>query len=91
MVNVTVTEALEEWLKELGDERVSAGPVAATALALARELDDTGNSATSKSMCARSLLEALTQLRAMVPQSGEVNPLDDIRARRDRRTAAAAH
>lgn len=52
---------------------------AATALALAYELDNPFNSATSKSMCARSLAEVTDRLRALAPEPEEGTVLDKIR------------
>ena len=59
-----------------------AGAFAATALALAAELYDPDNSATSKSMCARALTETLEKLHAA---ASEIKPekestLDKLRA-----------
>jgi hypothetical protein len=63
---------------------LSEGAFAATALALAAELDEPGNSATSKSMCARVLTETLEKLRAQAAEvkPGKVSKLDELRARR---------
>jgi len=60
---------LDRRLPGLGD---SSG--AATALALAYEIEHPYNSATSKSMCARTLNETMTLLRASVPVE---EPADD--------------
>ena len=60
--------------------------LAETALALARELDNPGNCATSKSMCARALTETLDKLRVMAADMDEgVDLLDDLASRRARR------
>lgn len=61
---------------------VRGGALAATALVLARELDDVGNSATSKSMCARALSEALDKLRAVAPEESREDGVDDLAAAR---------
>lgn len=55
---------------------------AAMALALAREIDDPDNSATSKSMCARSLLDAIDTLRKLTPAETKADRLDDLARRR---------
>jgi hypothetical protein len=77
---------------EAAVERDLAGSVrgsalAATALALARELDRSGNSATSKSMCARALLDCLDRLRALAAEEPVADRLDDLAARRSARKA----
>jgi hypothetical protein len=69
--------------------RVADSALAATALALAAEIDG-DNSATSKSMCAKSLMEALDRLRAMAPAKREVDDIDRVAAQREKRRAAAA-
>ena len=67
-----------------------AGSVlAASALALAREIDDPGNSATSKSMCARALLDTVDRLLARAPADEERDGLDDLTSRRSNRIASA--
>ena len=83
----TVLGALDAELKAL---RVQAPALAATARALARELDDPGNSATSKSMCARVLADVLGQLRELAPAEVEEDVVDQLRARRESRLAGGA-
>jgi hypothetical protein len=63
--------------------------LAATALAMAREIDKPRNSATSKSMCAARLTDALEQLRALTPPAEESDDVDDLKRRRAERRAAA--
>lgn len=58
----------------------------ASALALARELDG-GNSATSKSMCAKAHLELMDRLRELAPPEEEKDALNDIEAQRAKRLA----
>lgn len=70
---------------------VSGSSLAAIAISLADELDNAGNSATSKSMCARALLETLTALRATVPAEETSDQLDELARRRDERLRRAAH
>jgi hypothetical protein len=62
--------------------------LAASALALARELDTAENSATSKAMCARALAESLEKLRALAPPKQEADKLDELARRRARRRAS---
>lgn len=78
---VTVEAAVEFDLKKLPAE-LAGGALAASALALAREIDHAGNSATSKSMCARALTETLEKLRALAPAEKEADKLDDLARRR---------
>lgn len=63
---------------------------AALALALAREVDDPHNSATSKAMCAGRLLDVLRLLRASAPAENAADRVDDLAARRTVRLARAA-
>jgi hypothetical protein len=60
--------------------------MAATALALAVELDGP-TSATSKSMCAKALVDVMRELRALAPAEKENDGLDDLAARRRKRIA----
>ncbi len=70
------------------DPALAAGGLAATARALADELDKPRNSATSKAMCAGRLADALEQLRDLMPPEREHSRLDDLVARRNARRAA---
>jgi hypothetical protein len=83
---VSVVEALERELGLMG-ERASGSALAASALVLARQLDDPGVSATSKSMCARALRELLDRLRELAPEEDAGDRLDEIAARRASRRA----
>ena len=81
---MTVKSCVEAVDGFIGDHPDVAGtPEAAVALAAAREIDDPGNSATSKSMMVGQFLRALETLRAMAPEKAEVSPLDEIRERRE--------
>lgn len=84
-----VEAAVECDLKALPPELRSSG-LAESALALARELDQARNSATSKAMCARALSETLEKLLALKPPEEEVDQLDQLSARRSARRAKAA-
>jgi hypothetical protein len=64
------------------DARLAASGLSASALALAREIDEPGNSATSKSMCAKALMDALDRLRELAPPQTKETELE--RARRER-------
>lgn len=66
------------------DPALARSGLAALALAMALEIDDP-NSATSKSMCAAQLREALATLRALTPAEREVSAVDELRAARAKR------
>lgn len=64
--------------------------LAATAIALAYQIEDPFNSATSKSMCARELRETMSKLRELAPPADEEDGIDELSARRaERRTKPA--
>lgn len=85
---MSVVEAVERDLEKLGGD-LKDSAMAASALALARELDDPSNSATSKSMCARSLMDTMDRLRQLAPPRREVDGITDLNSERERRRAAA--
>ena len=87
----SVVEAVRRDLAELAlrDPRLAQSALAASALALAAQLDDPGNSATSKSMCARALAETFDRLRALAPPVVEEDGIDELAARRSGRLAGA--
>lgn len=90
---IKVVPAVQRDLKKLAerDPDLARSSLAASALALAREMDNPKNSATSKSMCARSLIETLDRLEEAAPdEQQEASPLDELKARRAARRAAAA-
>lgn len=60
--------------------------LAATAQALAVEMDG-DNSATSKSMCAKALVDIMGQIRALTPEQKKGDGLDDLATRRASRLA----
>lgn len=82
-----VEDALRLELKELIGSRST---LAASALALAREMDDPDNSATSKSMCARSLIETMERLFSLEPPKKENDRLDELSDLRTKRLAGRA-
>lgn len=88
--DLTAVAAVRRDLADIAkrDPRLAESGLAATALALASELD-AKNSATSKSMCARALVEALEKLRALAPEEEAHDQLDSLAARRAARIAAA--
>lgn len=85
---VSVAEAVRRDLQALSrrDELLASSALAASALALAGEMD-ADNSATSKSMCARALQDVLDRLRELAPPVEEGDDLDDLSARRAARLA----
>jgi hypothetical protein len=70
----------------LRNAELADSALACTALALAREMDD-DNSATSKSMCAKAIIEAMRELRELCPPLEKADGLDDLASRRLRRFA----
>lgn len=71
------------------DPILADSALAAAALVLAAELDDQENSATSKSMCARALREAMDRLRELAPAVSEIDRVDELSSRRGKRRAAS--
>jgi hypothetical protein len=81
-----VTRDLEK-LREVDEELADSG-LAAVAVRMAQELDDPWNSATSKSQCGKSMLEALEQLRDLAPEKEDGNDaLDELARARATRLA----
>ena len=89
---LTVLAAVEGDLKLLAkrDPALAKSALAASALALARLLDDGSNSATSRAMCARALTETLDRLFERAPDEQEADKLDDLSARRAARLAGGS-
>lgn len=78
-VEESVTAALPDGLQE--------SPLATIALELARQLDGR-NSATSKSMIAKALVETLEKLNALVPPIVEEDEVGRLRRKREERESA---
>lgn len=85
---LSVVEAVEQELERFGGD-VESSALAATALSLACELD-APNSATSKSMCAKALVDVLREIRVLAPPTKETDGVYDLASRRAERRAAAA-
>ena len=85
---MTVVQSTQAEIAALGGG-LEGSALAATALAMAAEIDG-ANSATSKSMCAKVLMDALKELRALAPPRKQEDAVDEIRRRRERRIARAA-
>lgn len=85
---MTVEQALTAELAQM-PQHVRDSSLAATAMVLARKMDDPDNSATSVSMCANAMLSILTKLNELAPrQTGEENPLATILSGRQKRLKA---
>ena len=84
-----VTAAIRRDIAELPPELATSG-LAALALALATQIDDPANSATSKSMCAGQLRDTLRDLRELTPADEEADELDDLASRRATRRSGVA-
>lgn len=87
-----VVDAVRRDLARLAklDPSLANNTLAATALALARDLDDPGNSATSHSMCAKALAETMGSLYALAPEGPKGDRLDELSSRRAARLAGGA-
>lgn len=83
---VSVVDAVLRDLADIAerDSRLAESSIAATALALAAELD-AKNSATSKSMCARALVETMDRLRELAPAEKRADRIDELAGKRDAR------
>lgn len=79
-------EALRRRAPELADSGL-----AASALAMAYELEHPFNSATAKAACARSLQDALRELRSLAPPEAKQDAIDEIGERRAKRRAGVAN
>jgi hypothetical protein len=64
--------------------------MAATSVALAREIDSFETSATAKSMCARSLQDAMRELRELAPAEEAMDGIDQLAEKRAARRSRSA-
>ena len=87
---MSVVKAVKQDLADIRrrDKKLADSALAASALVLAAELD-AENSATSKSLCARALREALDRLRELAPAPRESDDVDEVAKRRAKRRAGA--
>jgi hypothetical protein len=69
---------------------LAASALAALALALAAEVDDPANSATSKAMCAGSLQKALDRLRELAPPADVADGISGLQERSRLKLAGTA-
>jgi hypothetical protein len=85
-----VIDAVNSEVAAIGKRKaaLAKSQLAATAVALAYELENPYNSATSKSMCARALNETMGTLREMAPAEREGDGIDDLERKRSERRAA---
>jgi hypothetical protein len=74
-------QAVERDLEALPASLARSG-LAASALALAREMDSVEVSATARAACSRSLVQVLRELRSLAPAGEEVDVVDELLARR---------
>lgn len=88
---MSVLESVERDLAEIAerDAKLAESGLAALAKQLAREMDE-NNSATSKSMCAKALMEALEKLRELSPAEKADDRVDELAGRRAERRARSA-
>lgn len=77
-------DALREVAPELADSAL-----AASALAMAREIANPYASATAKSNCARIVLDTMDRLRELAPPDEDHDELDELRDRRAARRGGA--
>jgi hypothetical protein len=86
---MSVIEAAEREVEAIRkrDTDLADSALAASAIALAYEIANPYNSATSKSMCAREMRDTLDRLRELAPEERKADDLDDLAARRARRLA----
>lgn len=88
MVSESVARDLAEIRKRAPS--VADSTLAAAAQALALELDHPYNSATSKSMCAKALMEAVERLRELAPPPEKKDKVDNLAAQRATRRSQLA-
>lgn len=88
---MSVLESVERDLAAVGerDPVLAESGLAAAARQLAREMDG-DNSATSKAMCAKALMEALDRLRELAPAAKAEDRIDELAGKRTKRRASAA-
>lgn len=87
-----VIGAAERTVERIGetDPDLADGVLAATAMALAYQIEHPGNSATSKSMCARELRETMDRLRELAPPLTKKDGIDELKAKREKRRKVPA-
>ena len=88
---MSVVEAVKRDLALLEKRApgVSKSALAASLFSLAEGLDDPRASLAMKAMAQERLAKTLAELRLLAPDKPKESPLDEIRARREKRVAAA--
>lgn len=71
------------------DKALGESALAASVETLAVEMANPHNSATSKSMCAKALADALKQLRELAPPEQKADRLDEVAKKREHRRRGA--
>ena len=88
-----VLQGVNRNLREMEKRQsgVSRSALAEAARELAREMGDPDNSATSKALAARALMELLESLDSSLPPAEkEADSIDQVAAARERRRSGAA-
>lgn len=87
-----MVEAVQADLDRLAERSpgLAEGALAHLALAMAGEIDDPMNSATSKSMCAGRLSDVLDRLRDLAPPEQAADRLDEVKHKREQRRRRSA-
>ncbi len=87
-----VVDGAEREIKAIRDrdKPLAEFALAASAVALAREIENPYNSATSKSMCAREMRDTLDRLRELVPPERQEDAIDRLARKRTRRRSRSA-
>lgn len=88
---LSAVETVEADLAEIAkrDPRLARSTYAAAALAMARELDNASNSATSKSMCEARMVAAMDRLLELAPAAERKDNVDELKQRREHRRRGA--
>ena len=85
---MTSEEAAEREIALIAEREplLAAGPLAASALEMARGLDSNASLA-QKTLAAKELRETMDRLRELAPAEKAKDRVDDLRERRDKRRA----
>lgn len=67
------------------DPGVADSALGASAMALALEMSNPHNSATSKSMCAKVLIDTMERLRELAPPAAADDRIDEVNKKREQR------
>lgn len=88
---MNVVDAVQRDLDQIKrrDPRLAESALAASALALAADLDNPRTTANARAQAAKVLLETLDRLRMLVPPAEQEDAVDDLSAKRAARRAAS--